>query len=61
MMNTVILVRTCGHETDVTAIPADQREAVGEEVSCWSACDRVPTWRGANNPYIRRVARYETR
>lgn len=47
-----ILVRTCGHEVDMTG--RDDLPAVGEEVSCWSSCDRL----GA---LVRKVARYEVR
>lgn len=57
----VVMVRNCGHEQDATTRNPEYLEAVGTTVSCWSACDRVPTWRGANNPYLRRVARYEFR
>lgn len=56
-MTRTIMVRSCGHTTDVTGM--SQLPAVREEVACWSSCDRVPTWRGAGNPHIRHVVRYD--
>lgn len=58
MASQTIVVLTCGHEKDYTG---ETVPAVGDEHSCWSSCDQVPTWRGANNPNICRVARIETR
>jgi hypothetical protein len=56
-----ILIKSCGHEEDVTTWAELSRPAVGEEVPCWSSCDWVATWRGAGNPHVRKVRRYETR
>jgi hypothetical protein len=61
MGNTLIVVLTCGHEKDYTGWSPMGLPAVGDEHSCWSACDKVPAWRGAGNPYVRHVKRVEIR
>lgn len=55
-----VVVRSCGHEIDMTG-RENKLPSVGEQISCWSACDKVPTFRGANNPNLRHVVRIETR
>lgn len=54
------MVRTCGHERDITDLRKPWPN-VGDEVPCRSSCDLVPTWRGGPNPHVRRVAQIEER
>jgi hypothetical protein len=58
----VVMVRTCGHERDQTSTTRPEALAhVGEDVACWSSCDKVPARNGSGLTQVRRVARYEFR
>jgi hypothetical protein len=61
-MSRLFMIRTCGHERDVTDAQWADMPQVGDEVPCWSSCDNVPMQRLGYAPArIRRVARYEWR
>lgn len=47
---TITVILTCGHEKDYTGWD-DRLPNVGDEHSCWSSCDYVPT----RNPHVRYV------
>ncbi len=51
----ITVTLNCGHAKDYTG-RADHLPNIGDVHPCHSSCDRVATWRGNDNPHIRRVA-----